>query len=78
MSVGFDCDHKSFLESVYTTNKDEPGIIVVKPDFCCKFYKPKTNLQYQIEKQNKINELFENGKDIDPELTKNFITFPIK
>ena len=30
-----------------------------------------------VNKHQKINKLFEEGKAIDPELTKNFVTFAI-
>lgn len=34
-------------------------------------------LDQLVNKHEKINRLFEAGKDIDPELTKSFVTFPI-
>lgn len=37
----------------------------------------KNKLKKMIENHNKINQQFENGEEIDKELTKNFVTFPI-
>ena len=30
-----------------------------------------------IEKQRRIKQILSEGKEIDPEITKNFVTFPI-
>jgi len=37
----------------------------------------KDKLKALIERHSEINKLFEEGKEIDPELTKNFVTFPL-
>jgi hypothetical protein len=37
----------------------------------------KKELLKLIKRHQKINEQFESGQNIDPELTKKFITFPI-
>ncbi len=30
-----------------------------------------------VDRHKKINQLIREGKDIDPELSKNFVTFPV-
>jgi hypothetical protein len=37
----------------------------------------KNRLDQLLEKHNKINKKIEEGKSIDPELSKNFVSFPL-